>query len=165
MPQMEPMGTHRFRYHMTTTMAVVLLTLAATTATRATSRVDEPAPVAWGVTVGVPQTLGLTVEANRNSPFRFQASIGTVIMYSSVTTRLILIQQNHRFLPYGFVGVGVFHKMSTDTDPGDETQGFGWAGGGLRLRVAPVSLFAELGFLGGSYDQGITAAAGLLFAR
>ncbi len=145
--------------------AEALLTPAAATATSATSPVTEKAPVAWGVTLGVPQALGLTMEANRNSPFRFQASIGTVIMYSSVTTRLILIQQNQHFLPYAFAGVGVFHERSTDTDPGDETQGFGWLGGGMRLRIAPVSLFAELGFLAGSRDAGLSAAAGLLFGR
>jgi len=121
--------------------------------------------VSWGLTVGVPQTLGLTVEASQRKPVRFQASIGSVFWYSSITTRLILISQNHRLLPYGFVGAGVYHKRSSDTSPGDETNGFGWVGGGLRFRAAPVSFFAELGLMAESSTSGLTAAAGFLFSR
>jgi hypothetical protein len=105
--------------------------------------------VALGATVGDPQLVALTLETHQNAPVRLQANLSTIIVYSSVSGRVILIRPNGRFLPYGFAGGGVLHAAIGDWGTARGATGFVWAGVGLRLRYGAVALFGELGHYGG----------------
>lgn len=125
--------------------------------------------VAWGVTVGDPQLVALTMETNQNEPFRFQSSFSTIILYTSFTCRTILIRPTGRLLPYGFGGGGVLYTAVGEWDSPSGATGFYWAGGGLRVRFGAAALFGEIGYYGGmdtskDYESSETSyAAGLLY--
>jgi len=105
--------------------------------------------VAWGVTVGDPQLVALTMETHQNEPFRFQSSFSTIILYTSFTCRAIVIRPTGRFLPYGFGGGGLLHAAIGEGDGAIGATGFYWAGGGLRLQYGAGALFGEVGYYGG----------------
>lgn len=125
--------------------------------------------VAWGVTVGEPQAVALTIETHQKAPLRLQASLSTIILYTSVTGRVILIRPSGRLLPYGFAGGGVLHTAIGEWDSASGATGFYWAGGGLRVRSGPVALFGEIGQYGGmdtskGYDAShMSYAVGILY--
>ena len=105
--------------------------------------------VALGVTVGDPQLVALTLETHQKAPVRLQANLSTIILYTSVSGRVILIRPSGRYLPYGFAGGGVLHTAIGDWETASGATSFVWAGGGLRLRYGAVALFGELGHYGG----------------
>jgi len=125
--------------------------------------------VAWGVTVGDPQAIALTLETHQNGPVRLQASLSTIIIFTSATARVILIRPSGRYLPYGFAGGGVLYKAYGEWETARGATGFYWAGGGLRVRFGAAALFGELGQYAGmdtskGYDSSqVSYAVGLLY--
>jgi hypothetical protein len=149
--------------------ALLLSALLLLTGAQATAAESGWSDVAWGVTVGDPQGIALTMETHQNGPIRLQASLSTIILYTSATGRVILIRPSGRFLPYGFAGGGLLHKVYGEWESASGATGFYWAGGGLRFRFGAAALFGELGRYGGmdtskGYDPSHTSyAVGLLY--
>jgi len=98
-----------------------------------------------GITVGSPQTLAITYEYAVASPLQLQVNAGTVIFYSSVNGRVLVVPDTWRLQPYAFVGGGALHSANFEQMDGDGWTGFTWFGGGLRLRIDRFLLFGELG--------------------
>ena len=98
-----------------------------------------------GVTVGSPQTLAITYEYAVASPLQLQANVGTVILYSSLNGRVLIVPDTWRVQPYAFVGGGALYSANFEQTDGDGWTGFTWFGGGLRLRIDRFLLFGELG--------------------
>jgi hypothetical protein len=125
--------------------------------------------IAWGVTVGSPQWVALTLETNQGDPVRFQLSLSTIILYTSFTSRIILMRPSGRIQPYGFIGGGLLYTAVSDWGTASGATGFYWGGGGLRYSFGRAAIFGELGYYAGmatskGYEASETAyAAGILF--
>ena len=146
-------------------LGALLLSICARTADAGSSWSN----IAWGVTVGNPQWVALTLETHQNEPLRLQASLSTVILYTSVTGRVIVVRPMGRVLPYGFLGGGLLYTAVGEWDSPDGGTGFYWVGGGLRFRWGAAALFGEAGYYAGmdtskGYDSAETSyAAGILY--
>lgn len=121
-------------------------------------------PLKYGLAVGNPQTLALTVEAPVNPSVIVQSSLGTVLLFSSASLRAIFMNDAHRAKPYLFAGAGLFHTMGTDTGVAAGSTDFFWFGGGLRFADAGSHFYAEIGVLTGmdtdnGYSRTRTAGA------
>jgi hypothetical protein len=154
------------RVLITTVIFMVSLTCA-----RAVEALDSDRAVVWGVTAGSPQLLALTLETHQNRSLRFQASLSTVVLASSLTGRVLLTRISGSARPYGFVGGGLFNVGEGDGGGARGTTGLVWSGGGLSVPIRSLRLFAEIGIMGGlDKDKGFesplpTVAVGILFAR
>ena len=134
---------------------------------------DSP-PDPWrsriGVTVGSPQTLAITYEYAVASPLQLQVNAGSVIIYSSVSGRVLVVPDTWRLQPYAFVGGGALHSTNYEQTDGDGWTGFTWFGGGLRLRIDRFLFFGELGSIDNLNESKdfeshyTTAAVGILVA-
>ena len=124
-------------------IAVSLLLLSG--AVRAQGSPANPWRSRIGVTVGSPQTLAITYEYAVASPLQLQVNAGTVIVYSSVSGRVLVVPDTWRLQPYAFAGGGLLHSANFEQTDGDGWTGFTWFGGGLRLRIDRFLLFGELG--------------------
>ena len=124
-------------------IAVSLLLLAGVV--RAQGSSADPWRSRIGVTVGSPQTLAITYEYAEASPLQLQVNAGTVLVYSSVSGRVLVVPDTWRLQPYAFVGGGALHSANFEQMDGDGWTGFTWFGGGLRLRIDRILLFGELG--------------------
>lgn len=126
-------------------------------------------PLTYGLVVGSPQTLALTVEAPLSRFIVVQSSVGTVLLYSCASIRALLMNNALRTKPYVFAGAGLLHKMGTDTGGAAGSTDFLWVGGGLRREDAGSQLYVEVGFLAGidvdnGYEKTRTAGAlGIVF--
>ena len=123
-----------------------------------------------GVTVGSPQTLAITYEYAVASPLQLQVNAGSVIIYSSVNGRVLVVPDTWRVQPYAFVGGGALYSSNFEQTDGDGWTGFTWFGGGLRLRIDRFLLFGELGSIDNLNESKdfeshyTTAAVGILVA-
>jgi hypothetical protein len=124
-------------------IAVILFLLSG--AVRAQGSPANPWRSRIGVTVGSPQTIAITYEYAVASPLQLQVNAGTVIVYSSVSGRVLVVPDTWRLQPYAFVGGGLLHSANFEQMDGDGWTGFTWFGGGLRLRIDRFLLFGELG--------------------
>ena len=137
---------------------------------RASEPADGAGGVAWGVVAGSPQFVGLMVETHQNQSMRLQGSVGTIILGSSLTGRVVFTRRTGAVRPYVFAGGGVLNIGEGDGGGGTGTSGFVWSGAGLTVSVRSVRLFIEAGIMGGldrdkGYESPVGAAAvGVLFA-
>ena len=104
-----------------------------------------------GPSVGLPQLVGLTAERRVASPLCLQMHAGSVFIVNSAGARALLMPPGWRCQPYAFGGGGFLYEAPTDTGEAEGWTGYGWWGGGLRLRLGRLTPFAEVGRLEGMY--------------
>lgn len=127
-------------------------------------------PWRLGLSLGSPQTLALTAERELVPGNCLQVHAGSVVLFSSVGARVLVMPPRWRVQPYAFAGGGFLHAMGTDTGEAAGLTDYGWWGVGLRTRPGRLVPFVELGALWGlseskGYDPTTEAAAvGLLWA-
>ncbi len=152
-------------------VAAVLAVLAIAVHTAPAAPTDVPSrPWRLGLGLGSPQTLAVTAERELAPGNCLQAHAGSVVLFSSVGARVLVMPPRWRVQPYAFAGGGFLHAMGTDTGEARGLTGFGWWGLGLRTRPGRLVPFVELGRLWGlseakGYDPTTEAVAvGLLWA-
>jgi hypothetical protein len=159
------------RSRMRTIVLMILIIVVSSGHARAGENADGPGGVAWGITAGSPQLIGLTLETHQNRSLRLQGSVGTVILASSLTGRVVLTHISGKVRPFVFAGGGLFNVGEGDGGGARGTTGFVWGGGGLAVPMRSIRLFAELGMMGAmDRDKGYesplpTVAMGILFVR
>jgi hypothetical protein len=152
--------------------AALLAALGADARASAPGAQDAPAPAeerrfAAGVSFGSPQVLGLTGEYAFRPSFRLQANVGSLVVVSTVSARLIILPESLRLQPYMFVGGGGGYVLPLENEHGFTP--FSWWGFGLRLKVGRGRIFAEVGEVGNlDRDNGYSEtypgmATGILF--
>lgn len=129
---------------------------------RAAASAEEPWTWAVGASIGLPQLPAFTAERSLLPMLRVQANVGTVVIVSAVNVRLLALPEAWTLQPYAFLGGGAAYVVPLDDDlSGGYT--YSWTGGGLRLALRRVIVFAELGVMGGAEDLfGPGAGAGVL---
>lgn len=149
-------------------MAVVLTALL----WRASASGEETskAQAAWGIAVGWPQMVALTVEGPASWPVRAHAHAGGVpTLGASLGLRVIVDPIRARIRPYGFLGAGYGSEVGGEgMGPCTGHDGaFGCVGGGLRLRIWRFTLSGDIGALSWrsscGYDHGDAVSVGIAY--
>jgi hypothetical protein len=152
-------------------IVIVLIPILSSVPANAVEAEKDRGSVAWGVTVGSPQMIALTLETHQNQPLRLQLNFGTIILASSLNCRLLLTRVTGDVRPYAFLGGGLLHFAECEGGGGCGWTGLVWGGGGIAVPVWSIRLFGEIGIIGGmDEDKGYESpapavAVGILFNR
>lgn len=110
---------------------------------------DDATHPTWGLAVGAPQILAITLEGDMGSRFRIQGNAGTLLLLSSAGIRALLVSRGRGTKPYAYAGGGILNIAEGEGGGAQGTTGFGWFGVGIRFPLGSWQAFAELGALGG----------------
>ena len=103
----------------------------------------------WGVAVGMPQLVALTLEKNMDAGFRIQGHASTLLLLSSAGIRAMMMSPGPGAKPYAYVGGGVFHIAEGEGGGAQGTTGYGCGGVGVRFIGRRWQVYGEVGAMGG----------------
>lgn len=103
----------------------------------------------WGVAIGSPQVLAVTLETRADATLRVQCHAGTLLVLSSVGIRAVMLSPREGIAPYVYLGAGIVHTAEGEGGGPQGSTGYGWGGVGARLPQRGVTWFVELGVQGG----------------
>jgi hypothetical protein len=133
-----------------------LLIIVSNSLVQAAANQDAPQYLknAIGLTLGVPQTIAVSYDRTLNSKLAARIHIGSVILFSSIGSRVQWGQNDKGIHYYIFAGLTLINNsIAEDYGDPEGTAGYLWFGPGLAYRDERWIAYTEVSALLGSNDN------------